>query len=485
MAQTQTNTNVQFHSISKANYDELETTETGALYFIKDNGEIRKGDKHITGARVYTATDPAGTSAVSSLTINLGNVVVVNAGTPDTTKELPKKGDTLLVEQYLSKKNEDYWELNGEEVDPPSNTTEPPPGYVKNTRKVLDSNGTKGYSAYIYKADGGTYSASGWQACCENVDASKVILTEDITMAGSYSSIGNFNKGNAATNKADFLEGGNTTSGVSVYELIKQMLQKTVNPTVKSTPSASGTASYSPSGKQEVGTSVTATYTFSLTDGKFTNGKGTDINAGCSVDNSEGKGYHVTNGVDSTSNSGQFTFIAGTTASKTVSATIDYTASSAVPTDNFDTPVSSVNIPAGTTGSKSVTLSVNSYRKWFYLVLGNSDMVDAATDNTKIESGYLRQNGHGAEATLASSLSAFDAFQQVLIFLPKSTYSSKKLAAETAKGLPYTVSNGGNALTREVTIAGAGNDAGVAYSIWEIKLGSPSQGADTIKLAWS
>lgn len=113
-------------------------------------------------------------------------------------------------------------------------------------------------------------------------------------------------------------------------------------------------------------------------------------------------------------------------------------------------------------------------------------MVDVATDNTKIESGYLRTNGHGEKATLTSSLSAFNHFQQVLIFLPKSTYSNNKLAAESAKGLPYTVSNGGNALSREVNIAGAGNDAGIAYSIWEIKLGSPwDAGDDTIQFAWS
>lgn len=276
MAQTQTNTNVQFHSISKANYDELETTETGALYFIKDNGEIRKGDKHITGARVYTATDPAGTSAVSSLTINLGNVVVVNAGTPDTTKELPKKGDTLLVEQYLSKKNEDYWELNGEEVDPPSNTTNPPAGYVKKTRKVLDPNGTKGYSAYIYNKPGDPYSSDGWQACCENVDASKVILTSDIMMAGDYKNVGNKDKGSTTASQ------NWETSGKSVAEALQEIFTKKLQPTA--TPPAvtlkinNSNANYSV--EKEVGETATIpNYSATLSAGSYTYGPATGITA--------------------------------------------------------------------------------------------------------------------------------------------------------------------------------------------------------------
>jgi hypothetical protein len=80
------------------------------------------------------------------------------------------------------------------------------------------------------------------------VDASKVILTSDITMAGNYDKIGNFTKTQSGK-KTNFIDNDTKgTAGVSVYELIKQMLQKTVNPSVKSSPSTGVSSSYSPSG---------------------------------------------------------------------------------------------------------------------------------------------------------------------------------------------------------------------------------------------
>lgn len=198
--------NVEFNSVKKSTYDGLGAPGgngyvEGALYFIKDNGEIRKGDKHVTGARVYTATDPDGTTAVDALPIKLDGTDISTAG----FTELPKKGDMLLVEQYLSLKDETYWEKDGAEV--PEGTT----GATQKTRKVRDPNGTKGYSSYVYAHNGPititedvegtptavtyTYHPSGWQACCENVDASKVILTDDIMMAGDYTKVGNKDKG--------------------------------------------------------------------------------------------------------------------------------------------------------------------------------------------------------------------------------------------------------------------------------------------------
>ena len=111
-------------------------------------------------------------------------------------------------------------------------------------------------------------------------------------------------------------------------------------------------------------------------------------------------------------------------------------------------------------------------------------MVDVATDTTKINSTYLRTNGHGAKAATPTSITATAGFQQILIFLPKNAFGSKKLVAETMKGLPYIDTPKG-AESRTVTIAGAGSDAGIEYSIWEIKLGSPSGVDDTVKITWS
>lgn len=139
---------------------------------------------------------------------------------------------------------------------------------------------------------------------------------------------------------------------------------------------------------------MTATYTFSLVDGIFTNGKGTDVNAGCQVDTSEGTGYHVAGGTSTTSRTGSYEFTAGVTTSKTVSATVDYMASSTIPTDNFDAQVPSVNIDAGTTNSNGVTLSVSSYRNVFYKALPFSGKM--TDDQIKaLTSSDIRAQGSG------------------------------------------------------------------------------------------
>ena len=218
--------NVEFNSVKKSTYDGLgANVSDGALYFIKDNGEIRKGGKHVTGARVYTATDPDGTTAVDALSIKLDGTDISTSG----FTELPKKGDMLLVEQYLSLTDETYWEKDGAEV------TEGTEGATQKTRKVRDPNGTKGYSSYVYAHNGpititedvgGTptavtyaYHPSGWQACCENVDASKVILTQDYTLAGNYTSVGNLNKGTEYK-----------AAGKSVADALKDIFTKKLEP---------------------------------------------------------------------------------------------------------------------------------------------------------------------------------------------------------------------------------------------------------------
>ena len=70
---------VKFHSVTASQYDSA-TKNEGSLYFITDNGEIRKGSSHITGTRVYTAVDSTnGATPVSSLAIKFnGNTPGAN-----------------------------------------------------------------------------------------------------------------------------------------------------------------------------------------------------------------------------------------------------------------------------------------------------------------------------------------------------------------------------------------------------------------------
>ena len=198
----------------------------------------------------------------------------------------------------------------------------------------------------------------------------------------------------------------------------------------------------------------------------------------------------MTNVADGTKASGNVNSIVADEAKKTLTVTAKstYEAGTNTPKNNLNENSDIAKIPAGTTAAVSKTVTVTAYRNNFWIVLGNADMVDLSNvsfdgTNSTLNSDNIRANGHGQKLNF-SSLPIANEFQQVLIFLPKSAYQNNILSAETSKGLPYTVSNGGKAISNTLIIKGAGDDTGVEYSIWEIKTGSPAP-ADTIKLTWA
>ena len=86
---------VKFHSVTAEKYGLIQNYDPGSLYFISDNGEIRKGAAHVTGTRVYTAVDSTnGATPLANLTI------LFNGSAPGANDQ-PKKGDILVVDQTL------------------------------------------------------------------------------------------------------------------------------------------------------------------------------------------------------------------------------------------------------------------------------------------------------------------------------------------------------------------------------------------------
>lgn len=217
-------TQVKFHILDEDKYSKLTSPDSGSLYFIDDNGEIRKGSEHITGTRVFKADDPSvgSCSPIDSLDIKIDGKSITVEGA-----EQPKRGDMLVVSHEITEgKNE--------------------------------------YSAYIYGANGGAYDVTKWVACDGNVDASKVILTQDIMLAGNYTNVGNLNKGSTSGTK-NF-----QTTGKSVYDALSEMLsqdQQPGNPTNSSMSLDGSNASV------EIGTTYQApTYTATWKDGSYTYG---------------------------------------------------------------------------------------------------------------------------------------------------------------------------------------------------------------------
>ena len=127
-------------------------------------------------------------------------------------------------------------------------------------------NSTYEKSAYFY--DG-----KAWVAMTGNVDADKVILRENITLAGGYTQVGNLTKSQNGT--ATF-----STKGKSVMDALTEIFSKRLQPSITAQPSI-GTFTLTGAGAVEAGTKVAAAaYSgASLSAGSYQYGPATGVTA--------------------------------------------------------------------------------------------------------------------------------------------------------------------------------------------------------------
>ena len=123
---------------------------------------------------------------------------------------------------------------------------------------VVDSK-SYGKVSFMYSAQ-----ENDWVALVGNVDADKVILRGDITLAGNYTQVGNLTK--TQTGTATF-----ATDGMSVAAALKEMLSKRVQPSITANPSV-GNVTINPSGAVEAGTIIASVTGSKVTfdDGAYT-----------------------------------------------------------------------------------------------------------------------------------------------------------------------------------------------------------------------
>lgn len=361
---------VKFHSVSEDQYKAIGTPNEGGLYFISDNGEIRKGSHHITGTRVYTAVDSTnGATPLNELTILLN-------GSAPGENDKPKKGDILIVDQTL---------------------------------KAGDGNN----QAIIAKA---AYAHNGtdWEACDGNVDASKVILTSDILMAGNYDKVGNLTKQTNGT--ATF-----ATGGKSVAEALQEIFTKKLQPSVTNPAVTLNIGNQSQT--IEVGeTSKVPTYTASLSAGSYTYGPATGITAS-SWSVSDGKNTYTTS-------SGNLPTIVANDGSQSynVTATATHGAGS-TPQDNIGGTSTVSAIEAGSK-SASKTVTVTGYRKWFYGVDTNG--------TGTIDSAFIRglTNGGNCETGVEKQFTTGAGAKRIIVAIPKKVSGTASVAgAKTLKNV--------------------------------------------------
>lgn len=107
------------------------------------------------------------------------------------------------------------------------------------------------------------YDGSNWVAMDGNYDASNVFLSTDILLAGSYTTVGNVDKGSAAATKAA------GWSGMSVAAILESIFSQILYPSAV-TPSVSMTLTNS--GAKEIGTTITPTFKVTFDPKKYTYG---------------------------------------------------------------------------------------------------------------------------------------------------------------------------------------------------------------------
>ena len=275
-----------------------------------------------------------------------------------------------------------------------------------------------------------------WIACDGNVDASRVIMPFDITLAGSYERVGNLSK--TSTGTATF-----ATKGKSVAAALQEMLSKREQPSIKTNPSVSLTST---NGAKEVGTKITPTWNATLNAGSYTYGPATGITA---------SKWEISDGTNTASTaSGSFPEITvGDNTNYKITAKATYAAGT-VAKDNLGDPSNpTVQIAAG---SKSKTGSaITGYRAWFMYI---------GTDNTSaIDSAFIRgATNKGSTQSTQDNVTIPQGTKRIVVAIPANGKNLTSVIDVDGMGLDVF----GNFTPTTVDVEGLNGYAAKAYNVW-------------------
>lgn len=309
-----------------------------------------------------------------------------------------------------------------------------------------------------YEQSAFMYDGTQWAAMTGKVDADKVILQDDITMAGNYSQIGNLTKDQNGT--ATF-----ATKGKSVAEALTEIFSKRLQPTITSNPAV--TLTFGQAKAYEVGTTVSPTYSASLSAGSYTYGPATGITA-TSWEISDTAG----NTADTASGSFADVVVTDNTNYK-ITAKANYGAGT-VAVDNLGATSSpEIKIAAGSATKTSG--AITGYRNTFY---------GAVTEKAEVTSTIIRSLSGKSNKALANG-NSFTINIPVgavrIIFAYPATLQDVS-SVKDVNGLNAEIKS---AFTKSsVTVAGAGADTGIAYKVYVTDFAEPVAKANsyTVKI---
>lgn len=327
------------------------------------------------------------------------------------------------------------------------------------------------YEVSTYRYDG-----ENWVSITGNVDADKVILQDNITMAGNYTQFGNLTKNADGTATLN-------SKGKSVLGVLTEILSKRLQPGTPTQPSISG---FNLSGAKavEAGTSMAqASYTAgTLNPGSYQYGPETGVTASnWVVQRITNDGNEQIASVDAasldagTDNNGGAGFIIGDQGGENVVSSLRYKAiathgAGVTADDNLgDDSSPAVSIAAGT--KEKTTSAYTPFRNVFYGASTTKPTLDSAAIRALTPTGKAYAAG-----TLTINVPA--GAQRVAIACIAGKPGVTKVINETAMNADVT----STFVQSSVNVEGADGYTAVAYNVWVFEPAVPYENAATLKV---
>lgn len=306
------------------------------------------------------------------------------------------------------------------------------------------------------------YDENGWVACDGNVDATKVILKDNITLAGDYTQVGNLTK--TKTGIATF-----STAGKSVAAALTEIFSKRLQPSNSPTQPAI-TLNFTQAKAYEVGTEVTPTYTASLSAGSYTYGPSTGITATAWDVDAIDNGTVVES---KTTASGSFSKI---TVEEDTSYKIIATATHGagpVAKDNLGDPSDPVVQIAAGSKSKEIG-SITGFRSVFYGYKNGSEVLNVANLTSDNIRGLIATGKPQTAATTTKPTSMTTNKMQQMFFAfvqPASGHAAKPVVKDATNGAPQTVEG-----PVTVNVEGANGYEAIPYDVYYVSNAAAASG---------
>ena len=303
------------------------------------------------------------------------------------------------------------------------------------------------------------YDGSAWAAMTGSVDADKVILRENITLAGGYTQVGNLTKAQNGT--ANF-----QTKGKSVMDALTEIFSKRLQPSITAQPSI-GTFTLTGAGAVEAGTKVAAAaYSgATLNAGSYQYGPATGVTAtnwkveritnAATTQVTTADAASLTAGSDNNGGAGFIIGDAGDNAVSSLKYRVTATHGAGVTAkDNLGADSSPVVAIAAGSKTKD-TAAYTPFRNVFY---------GTSADKPALDSAAIRALGKTGKAYAASTLTINVPVgaQRVAIACIATAKGVTKVINETAMNADVT----GTFTKSTVSVEGANGYAAKDYNVW-------------------